>query len=635
MPISDKRITLIGEYRKSHSENETAECFAISLSSTRRVIRRYKALYGIDPTDVNAANQIQADKELLEIRKHLTAQEIRTLLRSAKGYKDKEPEIVDFTGDQFTFGLIGDTHFGSLYFQLNWYESALREFDKQNVDFIIHVGDICEGMSNRAGHIYECSHIGYDAQKQYAIEQLSKTDKMIYGITGNHDDWFIKSNGAYIGKDLERAVGNFTYLGSGEGKLKIGTIEIMPWHGLDGNCFDDETEILTEDGFILFNQLDKSMKVGTMTKDKHIFEWQFPTEITDEYYSGDMYHFKSRTVDCLATPKHGMWTRANKSIAQLKNNLLFPMKSHIRNNYDWHRKTAEEIYNNWRKQKWQFTTKVEGYNNTLSDEFVDIPFKQSQDKGVNVRHFRSVPMKQIAELIAWYVTEGRNNKNIVLGSMEMVNYLYKECGHLSKNKYLPRWLKNQNRNILQLVFDTMIRGDGWRNGKSYGYKSISRKLRNDFAEIAIKLGYGVNFNKDTVMVKTIQNYPSTVKKPTIIKYNGRIYCCSVPNGLICVRRNGRVMWTHNSYATSYRIQKLIESFYGDEKPHLLLCGHVHKQGYFFDRNVHAYSAATLQKQTPWMRGKRLQAHTGFWKIDVTFNEIGVVLTNSTFYPFYK
>lgn len=90
-----------------------------------------------------------------------------------------------------------------------------------------------------------------------------------------------------------------------------------------------------------------------------------------------------------------------------------------------------------------------------------------------------------------------------------------------------------------------------------------------------------------------------------------------------------------SYATSYRIQKLIESFTGGDKPNVLLCGHTHKQGYFFERNVHAVSGGALSHQSDWMRSKRLANHTGFHIIRATIRDGEIVSFSPTFYPFYS
>jgi len=91
----------------------------------------------------------------------------------------------------------------------------------------------------------------------------------------------------------------------------------------------------------------------------------------------------------------------------------------------------------------------------------------------------------------------------------------------------------------------------------------------------------------------------------------------------------------SSYATSYRIQKLIESFTGGDKPQALLCGHTHKQGYFFDRNIHAVSGGALSYQSTWMKSTKKASHTGFHIIRATIRDGQIVRFSPTWYPFYR
>jgi len=91
----------------------------------------------------------------------------------------------------------------------------------------------------------------------------------------------------------------------------------------------------------------------------------------------------------------------------------------------------------------------------------------------------------------------------------------------------------------------------------------------------------------------------------------------------------------NSYATSYRIQKIIESLQGGTKPNILLCGHTHKECYIFERNIHALSCGCMQFQSDWMRGKKLSAHTGYNIIDIDECNAEVIKFTNTFYPLYK
>ena len=90
----------------------------------------------------------------------------------------------------------------------------------------------------------------------------------------------------------------------------------------------------------------------------------------------------------------------------------------------------------------------------------------------------------------------------------------------------------------------------------------------------------------------------------------------------------------NSYALSYRLQKLVEAITGGRKPNILLAGHVHKFCYIFERNIHAISVPCLQMQTAFMRGKKLAAHTGF--LDLQFDVIdgGICNLAVKLFPFY-
>lgn len=90
-----------------------------------------------------------------------------------------------------------------------------------------------------------------------------------------------------------------------------------------------------------------------------------------------------------------------------------------------------------------------------------------------------------------------------------------------------------------------------------------------------------------------------------------------------------------AYATSYKLQKLIESFSSGEKPHIVLSGHYHKALYMFNRGVHGFECGTLCGQTSWMRGKKIPAHMGFGLVRVVPNSTGVERLTHIFVPWYK
>jgi len=104
-------------------------------------------------------------------------------------------------------------------------------------------------------------------------------------------------------------------------------------------------------------------------------------------------------------------------------------------------------------------------------------------------------------------------------------------------------------------------------------------------------------------------------------------------------RNVRMKLFHSAdgtaYADSYKIQKLIESFTGGEKPNIILSGHYHKQIALFRRNIFGFECGTLCGQTRWMRAKKIQAHLGFGLIELWLGKKGIVRLRHEFVPHYE
>jgi len=91
-----------------------------------------------------------------------------------------------------------------------------------------------------------------------------------------------------------------------------------------------------------------------------------------------------------------------------------------------------------------------------------------------------------------------------------------------------------------------------------------------------------------------------------------------------------------AYALSYKLQKMVESMSGGEKPNILAVGHYHKGEYFFYRNVHCFQTASFQAQTPWMKGKGIAAFLGGWIVEIHVNDDGTISRiKQEYIPFYK
>jgi ribonucleoside-triphosphate reductase (formate) len=70
-------------------------------------------------------------------------------------------------------------------------------------------------------------------------------------------------------------------------------------------CYDEQTEVLTENGWKFFKDVEGNEKVYTLSEDNNI-ELHKPFNYFEYKYDGEMYKFKAKSFDLLVTPNHRM-----------------------------------------------------------------------------------------------------------------------------------------------------------------------------------------------------------------------------------------------------------------------------------------------------------------------------------------
>lgn len=209
---------------------------AAKLGLTKETVRRYCRKF----KQANGESELSKPDEKLirQLKERFSDSELKRMASGQPIQPDFETIQHDFEGDTVTFGAITDTHLGSVYTDPDMLYQAFDVFANADVDFIAHAGDVHEGLSHRPGHMYECSHLGYSAQLDHSREVFAEWDHTpIYMIDGNHDRWYIKSNGALIVDELCRGQDNLHFLGHDEGDIDINGIIIKLWHGEDGSSY--------------------------------------------------------------------------------------------------------------------------------------------------------------------------------------------------------------------------------------------------------------------------------------------------------------------------------------------------------------------------------------------------------------
>lgn len=236
MPHSLKRSREIFELVELVGREEAAKQLKIQVQTVGRILRKLKS----ENNQEAVHKDFNPSATLKKIQSIYSEKELQAIAMGGRILPGIENiPIINFEGNRIRIGAITDTHIGHMKFSEDRLFQAFEQFKKEKVDFITHSGDVTEGMSHRPGHIYELDHLGYEQQKEYAVKLFSQwTDTDIYAIDGNHDRWFIKSNGAYIVKDIDRALSNFHFIGHDEGDISLdGRATLKLWHGEDGNSY--------------------------------------------------------------------------------------------------------------------------------------------------------------------------------------------------------------------------------------------------------------------------------------------------------------------------------------------------------------------------------------------------------------
>lgn len=360
------------------------------------------------------------------------------------------------------------------------------------------------------------------------------------------------------------------------------------------SCFSDDTEILTENGWKLFQNLKPSEKVLTLGKNKNV-EYQVPTEIIKQRYNGELIGFKNYHCDLLVTPNHKMYVSKRNDGKDKTFSLIRANES-----FNWDR---------------SYMLKVANYDND-DEEWFYFP-KDLDTRNSKVKIVEKIKMDDWLEFFGYYITEGCvciakkkklvNNKEyethdyriliaqdekknrkkcekirkclerlpfnfgyyghqFYIVSKQLANYL-KRFGK-AKEKYIPRELMNVSKRQLEILFKAMILGDGsikdayigkdgYERKEKTKYCSISYRLMSDFQEILLKIGCAGNIlvhdrrninpiYRIHVINKTGFETP-TYNERYMEKYNGFVYCANVPNHVIFVRRNGKALFCGNCY----------------------------------------------------------------------------------------
>ena len=336
---------------------------------------------------------------------------------------------------------------------------------------------------------------------------------------------------------------------------------VARFHNIFGPCFDDQTEVLTDSGWKLFADLSSSDKILSLNSENGMMFYQTPVAYQAYPYKGKMFQTRSSSVDHLVTPNHMSYVKTPS-----EDSFRLVKTSDIK----WDRARLDySSYGHWT-----------GF--TLDECFV-LPETFMTD-GRRLHKAKSVAMKDWFDFAGWYISEGSswvtdrnytvcitqnpgefheeikavisrlgyacnsNGNNIIVSNKQL--YEAVQCfGTGCRNKRIPRWMLQASGSLLTILFESLMKGDGDKDGGRYSTSSPG--LADDFQELALKLGFRCHYKQDSddcFRLSIVNTQKSNTKRHhrTLVDYDGMVYDVTLPDHhILMVRRNGKPVWSGN------------------------------------------------------------------------------------------
>ena len=149
---------------------------------------------------------------------------LKTALDKIGAVRDGRNMELDIDDNSYSFGLIGDTHIGSLYDRLDDLENFYDICNNKGITKVLHAGDILDGHKIYKGQEFEQYKPGFDAQLNRFVDNYPNGNNIeTIFVAGNHDQSFTKLIGVDVGEAITHKRSDFKFLGNDYGTVVFKT----------------------------------------------------------------------------------------------------------------------------------------------------------------------------------------------------------------------------------------------------------------------------------------------------------------------------------------------------------------------------------------------------------------------------
>lgn len=341
----------------------------------------------------------------------------------------------------------------------------------------------------------------------------------------------------------------------------FGKIDVL----LIDECFSGDTEILTEKGFVRFDQLPKDVKVAQVRSSDRNLTFVDPVRHIQKTPTSSVKHVYSDTgFDHLITENHDMLVERNGRMVKVK------LKDLKHNAYTKIFRSAyaggsDRDLTPWEKLHIAF--QADGnLHNTNKDGSRILAFSFSKNR--KIRKFLDLMEEGGFD---YKHLDTRSEVGKVKGRERYMVYLPAEYDFRGKNVSSLFEISNMSSNMCSKIIEYMNLWDGHRHSETmYLYTNCDKNAVDFYQTVAVMCGYGTHVSRvvDDRSEKFSDVYRLFINKLGCSRttgsvsvteaqgYDGDVYCVTVPEGNIVVRRNDKVMVCGNCHMISEKTDSM-------------------------------------------------------------------------------
>lgn len=366
-----------------------------------------------------------------------------------------------------------------------------------------------------------------------------------------------------MGSDLTVANAARTSYAKESKELTEKDIKLIKFLAREGHCYDKETEVLTDKGFVKWNKINSQSKLGAVCPENGSFVgFEIPVDITVEKFQGNLIHFQTSDVDLMITEGHSLYCSLNNSLTARKNP----------------------------KFSLQVANQVIKSSNGSPDKYVyEKPMRMIKSATKNITNNSIYKCDNILfSLYGFFIGDGcaatRNSIHFHLKKERKVEYLTNMCKKLNinlkenrngkyvitedgmgekfnklfynekKEKTIPDSFYDINQEQFNLLIEGLRNSDGSLKRSAWVYDTSSEELADKLQALGAINGlvltknysngiFRLNANTRRIMPRLNDSANNKYEK---VEYKGEVYCATVSTGLLIVRRNNKVVLCGNT-----------------------------------------------------------------------------------------